>query len=93
MTATSLANPHIAPVGLGPFHSWLKDINKWMFYWSDSKAQFVFGPKPIPVLAGPGTPELELPSIHSYGYGSRSSPALSRPCPSPAPGILVQYAG
>ncbi len=31
---------------------------------------------PIPALAGPGTPELGLHSIHSYGYASHSSPAL-----------------
>jgi len=48
---------------------------------------------PIPVLTCPVTPELELPSIHSYGYGFRSSPAFKRICSASSSGILVQYAG
>jgi len=65
------------------------------------------GLSPIPALTCPGTPEFELPSNHSDGYGFRSSPAPSRVCPAsawprpvsrPIPGltfsgILVQYAG
>ncbi len=33
------------------------------------EVQFVPGPNPIPALACPGTPGLEFPSTHSYGYG------------------------
>ena len=51
------------------------------------------GLSPIPALTCPDTPELGLPSIHSYGYGFRSSPAFSRICPASASVILVQYAG
>jgi hypothetical protein len=64
-----------------------------MFLWAKSRAQFVTGPNPIPALTCPDTPELGLPSIHSLGYGFRSSPAFSRICPASASGILVQYAG
>jgi hypothetical protein len=67
-----------------------------MFLWAKLKAQFVTGPSPIPALTCPDTPELDLPSIHSYGF--RSSPASNRICPASvsrmtASGILVQYAG
>ena len=41
----------------------------------------------------PCTTGLELPSTHSYGYESQSSPTPSRTCPAPASVILVQYAG
>ena len=41
----------------------------------------------------PATSGLELPSIHSYGYGYQSSPASGRSCPASSTGILVQYAG
>jgi hypothetical protein len=51
------------------------------------------GPRPIPALAYPSTSGLDLPSIQSYGYGFRSSPASSRSCPAPSSGMLVQYAG
>jgi hypothetical protein len=64
-----------------------------MFLWAKLKPQFVTGPSPIPALTCPDTPELGLPSIHSYSYGFRSSPAFSRICPASASGILVQYAG
>jgi hypothetical protein len=64
-----------------------------MFLWAKSKIQFVTGPSPIPALTCPDTPELGLPSIHSLGYGFRSSPAFSRICPASASEILVQYAG
>jgi len=45
------------------------------------------------MLTCPDTPELGLPSTHSYGYGSQSSPAFSRIWPASSLGILVQYAG
>jgi hypothetical protein len=66
-----------------------------MFLWAKPKAQFVTGPSPIPALTCPDTPELGLPSIHSYGYGYgfQSRPAFSRICPASASGKLVQYAG
>jgi len=64
-----------------------------MFSWGKPKAQFVTGPNPILALTCPDTPELGLPSIHSFGYGFQSSPASSRICPASASGILVQYAG
>jgi hypothetical protein len=56
------------------------------------------GPSPIPALTRPDTPELGLPSTHSYGYGFRSSPAFSRICPASvsrmtASGMLVHYSG
>jgi hypothetical protein len=56
------------------------------------------GPSPIPALTCPDTPELGLPSTHSYGYGFRSSPAFSRSCPASvsrmtATGMLVHYSG
>jgi len=71
------------------------------------KSQFVAGPRPIPTLACPCTTGFELPSTHSYGYGSQSSSAPSGPgqlldqflvspsrtCPAPEFAILVQYAG
>jgi len=43
--------------------------------------QIVAGPSPIPALTCPDTPELGLPSSHSYGYGFQSRPAFSRICP------------
>ena len=64
-----------------------------MFSFFNLKIQFATGPNPIPALTCPDTPELGLPSIHSLGYGLRSSPAFSRICPASDPGILVQYAG
>ena len=45
------------------------------------KIQFLTGPSPIPALTCPDTPELGLPSIHSYGYESQSSPVFSSICP------------
>ncbi len=48
---------------------------------------------PIPALAGPGTAELELHSIHSYGYASHCSPSFTGTCPAPCLGILVRNAG
>jgi len=57
------------------------------------KIQFATGPSPIPALTCPDTPELGLPSSHSYGYGFQSRPALSRICPTSDSGILVQNAG
>jgi len=44
---------------------------------------------PIPALTCPDTPELELPSSHSSGYGSQSSHATSRTWPSSTSWILV----
>jgi len=41
----------------------------------------------------PALPGLDLPSIHSYGYGYQSSPASSHSCPTPLSEILVKYAG
>jgi hypothetical protein len=64
-----------------------------MFLWAKSKVQFATDPSPIPALTCPDTSELGLPSIHSYGYGFRSSPAFSRIYPASASVILVQYAG
>jgi hypothetical protein len=64
-----------------------------MFIRAISKVRIATGPIPIPALTCPDTPELGLPSIHSLGYGFRSSPAFSRICPAPASGMLVQYAG
>jgi hypothetical protein len=84
---------HIAPVGLGPWNNQLKCKSKLMFLLIGSKTQFVAGPSPIPALTCPDTPELGLPSIHSLGYGLRSSPAFSRIYTASASGILVQYAG
>jgi hypothetical protein len=84
---------HIAPVGLGPWYNQLNRKNKIMYFLLNSKTQFVTGPSPIPALTCPDTPELGIPSIHSLGYGLRSSPAFSRICPASASGILVQYAG
>ncbi len=55
--------------------------------------QFVTGLSPIPALTCPATPELGLPSSHSYGYDSQSSPAFRRSCPAPSHGILVKYPG
>jgi len=55
--------------------------------------RFVTGPSPIAALTCPDTPELGLPSTHSLGYGSQSSPAFSRICPASSLAILVQYAG
>jgi len=63
------------------------------YLFTNPKVQFVTGPRPIPTLACPCTTGLELPSTHSYGYGSQSSPAPSRTCPAPVFAILVQYAG
>jgi len=51
------------------------------------------GPLPILALACSATPDLELPSTHSGGYGSRSSPAFRRSCPAPTSRIPVQFAG
>jgi len=48
---------------------------------------------PIPILTGPCTTELGLPSIHSYGYESQSSPAFIGACPASSLGILVRNAG
>ncbi len=48
---------------------------------------------PIPALASPGTAELGLHSIHSYGYASHCSPAFICTCPAPCLGILVRNAG
>ena len=39
----------------------------------------------------PATSGLELPSIHSYGYGYQSSSASRRSCSAPLSGILKQY--
>jgi len=64
-----------------------------VFLSANSKVWFVIGPIPIPALACPDTPGLELPSNHSYGYGSQSSPVSSRICPAPESEILVKYAG
>jgi hypothetical protein len=64
-----------------------------MFLSLKIKTQFLIGPIPIPALTCPDTPELDLPSNHSLGYGFRSSPAFSRICPASSSGILVQYAG
>ena len=50
----------------------------------------------IPALAGPGTAELELHSIHSYGYASHCSLGSSAPMlvhAGPCLGILVRNAG
>ena len=46
---------------------------------------------PVQVLACPDTAELELPSIHSYGYGFQSGPAPSSAWPSPNSRIGVRY--
>ena len=69
-----------------------------MFLSLKIKTQFLIGPIPLPALTCPDTPELGLPSIHSFGYGFRSSPTFSRICPASVSrmtvsGILVQYAG
>ena len=51
---------------------------------------------PIPALAGPGAAELELHSIHSYGYASHCSLGSSAPMlvhTGPCLGILVRNAG
>jgi len=69
-----------------------KSGNKLVFL-NSPKVQFVPGSPPIPVLTCSGTPALELPSTHSYGYGSQSSPASRRTCPASVFEILVQYAG
>jgi hypothetical protein len=47
----------------------------------------------IPALAGPGSAELGLHSIHSTGYASHSSLAFIDTCPAPSLGILVRNAG
>ena len=49
--------------------------------------------RPIPVLTGPCTAELGLPSIHSYGYASQSSPAFIGACSAPPVGNPVRNAG
>jgi len=43
--------------------------------------------------SGSNTSGLVLPSSHSYGYGSQSSPASRRICPAPSLGIPVKYPG
>jgi hypothetical protein len=51
---------------------------------------------PIPALAGPGTAELELHSIPSYGYASHCSLCSSAPMldhTGPCLGILARNAG
>ena len=64
-----------------------------MYLCNKLKARLAIGPSPIPALTCPDTPELGLPSSHSYGYGFQSRPAFSRICPASVLGILVQYAG
>jgi hypothetical protein len=87
-----MCSPHISPVGSGPSHIQLKYKSNMILLSTNSNGQFVTGPVPIPALTCSDTNGLELPSNHSYGYGSQSSPAPSRICPAPFSGILVNYA-
>ncbi len=84
---------HIAPVGLDPCYNNLYGNRTMGNSQALTKIQFVTGLSPIPALTCPDTPELGLPSSHSYGYGFQSRPAFSRICPASAPWILVQHAG
>ena len=83
---------HISPAGRGPGYNQLNFRDYLIVSQKMFNEQFINGPSPIPELTCPDTPELGLPSIHSYGYEFQSSPASRRICPASASGILVKYA-
>ena len=87
------ASLHIAPVGFEPGDNCLNLFGNIVFSTNIAMLLFVIGSNPIPALTCSDTPELGLPSTHSYGYGSQSSPALSHIWPASSLAILVQYAG
>ncbi len=87
------ASLDISPVGLGPCHSFLNNKDEMAYSEAIDEVQFVTGPSPIPALACSDAPELGLPSSHSYGYDSQSSPAFRRICPASSLGMLVKYSG
>ncbi len=86
------ASPHIAPAGLGSGPQRLQWLIELALFYPALQVPIVTDPIPIPALNCPCTPELGLPSTHSYGYGSQSSPAPRRTCPAPTSGMLMQYA-
>ena len=81
---------HISPGGRGPEYNQLNIRDYLIVSQKKFNEQFINGP--IPELTCTETPELGLPSIHSYGYEFQSSPASRRICPASASGILVKYA-
>jgi len=83
----------ISPVGTGPRCNQMYFKRKVHHLLRKLWVQFVPGTFPILVLAGSDETELDLPSTHSYGYGSGSRPAFSSACPAPSSRILVKYVG